>query len=118
MEKTQIAPNLFVGPQIVPDDLELLAREGFTDVVCNRPDAEHHESSGSLKMAEIAKRQGLQFHYLPISHAEPLANQAQKLSQLTAQTEAKIFAYCRSGARSTHCWSISTAGEPETGSAK
>ena len=54
MEMTQVAPNLFVGAQISEEDLAELAGEGFTDVVCNRPDAEHPGSAMASKLTEAA----------------------------------------------------------------
>ena len=52
MDMTQLTPKLFVGPQIADHDLHALARDGFTDIVCNRPDAEHPECAPSSGMAE------------------------------------------------------------------
>ncbi len=60
MKMTQLTQDLFVGPQIEEEDLSFLASQGFTDVVCNRPDAEHPESSPSSKMADVAKDLGMQ----------------------------------------------------------
>ncbi len=106
MDMTQLAPNLFVGPQIAAADLSELAREGFTDVVCNRPDAEHPETAPSAKMADIAKGLGMTFHYHPITPGNPFAEQAKHLSAIVAGPKAKVFAYCRSGTRSSNAWAL------------
>jgi sulfide:quinone oxidoreductase len=106
MEMTQLAPNLFVAAQIARDDLAILARDGFTDVVCNRPDAEHPEDPDAAAMAETASGLQLRFHYQPIVHGEPFLTQAQALKALVAQPEKKVLAYCRSGARSTRSWDL------------
>ena len=55
MDMTQLAPNLYVGPQISADDLEVLWNQGFTDVACNRPDAEHPDGATSGAMAAMAR---------------------------------------------------------------
>ncbi len=109
MDVTQLAPNLFVAPQITEDDLLLLSREGFTDVVCNRPDEEHPESATSTTMADVAKDLGLAFHYLPITPGEPFAAEARALAKVVAQPGAKVFAYCRSGTRTSNAWSLAKA---------
>ena len=109
MDMTQLAPNLFVGAQIAEQDLAELADEGFTDVVCNRPDAEHPGNAVSSKMNEVAKGLGLAFHYCPITVGEPFAMEAEKLAGVVEQPGAKVFAYCRSGVRATKAWSFAQA---------
>ena len=110
MNITELAPGFSVGPQIETDDLNELAREGFTDIVCNRPDEEHPDGPVSTQMADRAAALGLAFHYLPIVHGEPFTAQAQRLAELTGRPGAKVFAYCRSGARSANAWTLSVAG--------
>ena len=106
MDIRQLSENLFVGPQINPNDLAALARQGFTDVICNRPDNEHSKDASSAKMNALASELGLTFHYLPITPNEPFNQQAQALASLVAQGDKKLFAYCRSGARSSNAWSF------------
>ena len=104
MEIKQLTPNLVVGAQIRAEDLRTLAEKGFTDIVCNRPDEEHPEDPSSLIMEELASRLGMAFHYLPITPNAVFDRQARRLAELTATPDAKVFAYCRSGARSTNAW--------------
>ena len=113
MEMTQLAPNLFVGAQIAEEDLAELADEGFTDVVCNRPDAEHPGNAVSSNMNEVAKGLGLAFHYHPITPGEPFAAEAENLAGVVAQPGAKVFAYCRSGMRATNAWSLAQVNRTE-----
>ncbi|MBT8458583.1 MAG: TIGR01244 family phosphatase [Boseongicola sp.] len=103
---TQLAQNLFVGAQIEEEDLSGLADEGFTDVVCNRPDAEHPGSAPSSRMADTARSLGLAFHYHPITPGEPFAEEADSLSAVVARPSAKVFAYCRSGKRASDAWAL------------
>lgn len=111
MDIKQISPNLFVGPQIEETDLRELASAGFTDVVCNRPDAEHPGHAPSQRMAQIAKGLGLGFHYLPITPGEPFATQAKRLARVVAKPNAKVLAYCRSGMRAANAWSLAQANQ-------
>ena len=106
MEITHLSPNLAVGAQIGQGDLKDLARAGFTDIVCNRPDLEHPEDPDASVMEDTAKELGLAFHYLPIAPSEAYDLQAQNLARLTTRPGAKVFAYCRSGARSTRAWAL------------
>lgn len=104
MEIKQLEKNMFVGPQITMADLQILAQSGFTDVVCNRPDSEHSAESGSAALAAKAKGLGLTFHYEPMVPGQPAEGAAKSLSRLLEKPQIKVFAYCRSGARSTKAW--------------
>ena len=106
MQVSQIAENLFVCGQITEAHLALLADEGFTHVICHRPDAEHPEDAPSASMGREAGRLGMAFHYNPIVPGEPFANQAQQLAAITAKPDAKVLAYCRSGARAANAWAL------------
>ena len=106
MDMNQLAPNLFVGAQMTERDLITLAKAGFTDVVCNRPDAEHPDGATSDKMARAAAKQGLTFHYLPIIPGEDYEAEAAQLTSLVAHPKAKVFAYCRSGMRAANAHSL------------
>ncbi|KNG93896.1 hypothetical protein ATO11_10580 [Pseudaestuariivita atlantica] len=114
MDMIQIAPNLSVGPQITEDDLSDLAQAGFTDIVCNRPDEEHPEDTPSTQMAVTAEGLGMAFHYHPITPGEPFAEEAEKLARVVARPGAKVFAYCRSGARATNAWLLTQADAGQT----
>ena len=106
MHVTYMTPDFAVAPQICTQDLQWLAHEGFTDIVCNRPDAEHPEDAQSPELKVIAKGLGMRFHYLPIAPGEPFDVTAREIGRLTSRPGAKVLAYCRSGARSTAAWTL------------
>lgn len=108
MTITQLAPGFSVGGQISPEDVASLAAQGFTDIVCNRPDAEALGGPVSDMIATAASAHGIRFHYAPIAHFENPAPQVRKMAQVMAQPGARIFAYCRSGARSASAWSMAS----------
>lgn len=107
MEKHQLAQNVFIGPQISGDDLICLRNEGFTDVICNRPDEEHSEGMTAQKLGEIAARLGLSYHYHPVAMGSAFDAAAEKLGAISARPNTKVFAYCRTGARSSKIWELS-----------
>ena len=115
MEITHLTHQVAIGPQIAAEDLATLAREGFTDVVCNRPDSEHPDDPGAAEMELLAADVGLTFHYLPIAHGEPFPSQAAELAKVAARPGAKVFAYCRSGARSTNAWTLGQTMRTDAG---
>ena len=109
---TKITPRLSVGGQIGPNHLESLASEGFTDIVCNRPDAEIPGGPVSATIAKAAQALGLKFHYLPIIPGQAMVETAAVLGQIVSHPGSKVFAYCRSGARSASAWQMAKAIVP------
>lgn len=113
MDITDLSPSFSVGAQIGPEDVAALARRGFTDIVCNRPDAEHPDGPGSATIADAASRHGLTFHYLPITPGQPFDAEAQRLATVASRSGAKVFAYCRSGARASNAWALTRPVEAD-----
>ncbi len=104
-----LTPEFAVSPQISPEDVTVLAEQGFKVVICNRPDG---ETPGQTPFAEIQKLcldQGLAFHYLPMITREDALAHVPKLQQIMAQQPGKVFAYCRSGTRSSILWQAAQA---------
>ncbi len=106
MKITQLHPQLSVGAQITLDDIRPLAASGFTDIVCNRPDSEVSEELLSGEFSNAAKAAGLRFHYRPIDPGAHAIEQGQFIAAIVRSPDARVFAYCRSGARSTLAWSL------------
>ena len=94
-----LSVTMSVGPQIELEDLRSIAEAGYTDVVCNRPDAEHLDGAVSRLVARAAADLGLRFHYLPIEPTQTPQTQSEALADILAQANTRVFAYCRSGAR-------------------
>jgi len=109
-----VTPTYSVSPQISHEDLEQAAEQGFTTVICNRPDTEVQADLQSERMRETAERLGLKFVYNPVSPQgltyENLDIQADAIDRATGP----VLAYCRSGRRSTLCWSFLQAGRMAT----
>lgn len=101
MELTSLSNAFWVSPQIVVSDLAGLANDGYTDVICYRPDDEHPEETSSARIAQACEVLGLSFHYHPIVPGEPFEDAARMLAKLMFTPDIKICAYCRSGARAT-----------------
>jgi len=100
MNYAQIADNYWVAPQIEIADITKLKLEGFDVVVCNRPDGEElNQPTFSDIEAECAD-QGMEFHFLPMNGPNFSEEQVQTVKSLI-NAEKKIFAYCRSGNRSS-----------------
>jgi len=110
MNVTTLAERFAVSGQIAPQEVAELAAMGFTDVVCNRPDVEVAGGPDSAVIGAATMAAGLRFHYMPVSHGPMPQDHAEALRDLMVSSDARVLAYCRSGARSTALWTL--AGSP------
>lgn len=106
-----ITEKYAVSPQITQAAMPQLAELGFTDVICNRPDAENGPDEQHDVMQKAAEAAGLTFHFLPLVHQSLLERQnAEKQKAVIDAAEGKVFAYCASGNRSSVVWALGQAG--------
>lgn len=106
----KITDTYTASGQISADDVEAIAAAGFRAVVCNRPD---HEDPGQPTAAEIAaacERHGLAFHHIPISGNQLSIEMVEAMRNVISSTNGPVFAYCRSGARSSVVWRYAAMG--------
>lgn len=111
MQLKPLTPQLSVTPQIAPEDLPALAAQGFTTLICNRPDGEQAGQPDHDTMAAAAQAAGLRYAYLPVVSGQVTAEQGQAFGELLAQAGGPVAAYCRTGTRSTILWALSQAGQ-------
>ena len=110
MDIRQITEDYAVSPQIQPDDLQTLANEGFTRVICNRPDAEVSGDEVSDAIAAACSAAGLDFVAIPMDHSGLTPEMLAEHREAVESAEGKTLAYCRSGTRSCHIWALGQAG--------
>lgn len=115
MDLKQVEHNYSVAGQITEADLVGLKAAGFTTVICNRPDSEIEPALHARFMAAEAARLGLHFVYNPIAGSGMTMDNltAQSVAMMTAQ--GPVFAYCRSGMRSTTAWALLKARDLPVG---
>ena len=113
MDIRRITPDYAVSPQIAPGDLPAIAAEGFTTVLCNRPDAEVplELQAQALKIATEAA--GLRFEILPLVH-DTLAQSVDQQMAMISASNGPVLAYCASGTRCSIIWSLGQVGHMET----
>lgn len=102
----QIAPNFSASPQIRASDVARAAAEGFTIILCNRPDGEMIGQPAAAEIAQAATEHGLAFQHLPVKM--PVIDPGHVATTAAALNEegAKVLAYCASGTRSTIVWAM------------
>ncbi|MEZ0495897.1 TIGR01244 family sulfur transferase [Sphingomonas sp. IW22] len=111
----RIDDRISVAPQIRPDELADIAAQGFRAIVNNRPDGEEAGQPSDAEMRDAAQAAGLSYAAIPITHAGFSHPQIDAMTQLLADADGPVLAYCRSGTRSCNLWALSAAkagGDP------
>lgn len=114
MDIRPIAEGYAVSPQIAPEDIPEIAAQGFTTVICNRPDAENPVELQAGAIRAAAEAAGLRFV------ENPMAGGGLTMAHIDAQRAAideadgPVLAYCASGNRSTILWALANAGRRPT----
>jgi uncharacterized protein (TIGR01244 family) len=110
MDARRIAAEFVVSGQIQTSDLPEIAKAGFKSVICNRPDHEQPGQPASAEIEAAAKAAGLAFRDIPVSGAfGPTPDNLQATIEALNTLPRPIFAYCRSGARSTNLYGLAVA---------
>ncbi|MEQ8392798.1 MAG: TIGR01244 family sulfur transferase [Thalassospira sp.] len=110
METKKISSGFSVSPQINPADVKEIAKLGFRAIVCNRPDGEGVDQPTFEEISSAAKEAGLEVRYQPIVSGKVSDDDAKDFGCLFDELPKPVFAYCRTGTRSTTLWSLSQAG--------
>ena len=100
MNLRKVSDDYSIAEQIHERHLPDLAGDGYTDVVCNRPDHEDPEQPAFADLSAAAERHGLNFHHIPIDASGIDSLHEEKLSVVLAAAEGKVLAFCKSGMRS------------------
>ena len=105
MNIKQLSPDYSVSAQIQPRDIAELKAAGFKSVICNRPD---HEDPGQPSLADIsaaAQAAGLEFRHVPVISGQMTAQNVEDQARALEELPKPVFAYCRSGTRSSNLYS-------------
>lgn len=97
-----------VDGQITVDDIAKLKAMGVTHIVNNRPDDEDVGQPASDEIEAAAKAAGLTYRHIPIVRGMgPSDVEAMRAAIREAEAAGgKLFAFCRSGNRSTLAWAV------------
>lgn len=103
MEYRRINDEFAVTGQITAEDVATIKAAGYKSIISNRPDAE----DGTVPHDGIeaaAKAAGLDFRYIPVVSGAITPDDVEKMADALEEMDGPIFAYCRSGARSTNLY--------------
>lgn len=114
MDIHRVEPDFAVASQLQPEDMADLARQGFSAVICNRPDGEEPGQPAVQMMRDAAQRAGLAFHHIPVSGGDFPDAAVSAFHAVRKGTEGPVLAYCRTGTRSI---TLETLANPQARSA-
>lgn len=98
-EPTKVNDQLSVAAQISLDDFTAFAKSGYATVMNNRPDNEEPGQLDHVTAEAEAKKQGLNYVYLPIVSSAISRKDVHDFQNLLLREGKPILAHCRSGTR-------------------
>ena len=102
----QLDEKTLVDGQIAPADIETLKAMGVTLIVNNRPDGEDSNQPTSDEIEAAAREAGLDYRHVPIARGLGPSDIEAMREAMHSVGEGKLFAFCRSGNRSTLAWAV------------
>lgn len=109
IDARKLTDQFTAAPQIDPEDLAELKARGFSHVVNNRPDNEVPESHQAAAMADAATAAGLGYSAIAVSPSGITRDNADAMLAALSGAPGPVFAWCRSGTRSTNVWALAEA---------
>jgi uncharacterized protein (TIGR01244 family) len=111
MMLNKIIEDYVVSDQITEEDIEQLKEAGFKTIFCNRPDNEEQNQVTVKSIQDKAIESGLNFIHQPVIGGQISQNDIDQFSDYYDAAEKPIFAYCRTGTRSSMLWALSESGK-------
>lgn len=111
MDFKKIDDRISVAPQIQIADLPAIASLGFKTLVANRPDNEEPGQPLMAGIEEAARENGLQWVYMPVAPGNISDSEVERFGTMIRSADGPVLAFCRSGARCTMLWALSSAGD-------
>jgi sulfide:quinone oxidoreductase len=107
MSVYKLTESLSVAAQITPQDIFGLSAQGFTTVVCNRPDGESPGQAGMDEMEAACRDADVLFIRYPVDVLNFPGADLEGLGTLFDDPNQRVLAYCRSGTRCANLWILS-----------
>ncbi|QNP45465.1 TIGR01244 family phosphatase [Sphingomonas sediminicola] len=106
----QLDEKVLVSGQIRPEDVAALVGEGVTMLVNNRPDGEEPDQPLGMDIEKAARAAGIEYRAIPIIRGIGPAD-AQAMQDAIKAAKGKVFAFCRTGTRSSLAWALAKNDE-------
>ena len=108
----KLSDTVAVSAQIHAVDMAHIAAAGYQVVINNRPDGEAPGQPSSDEMQAAALSAGLEYHYYPLNAFNYPGADVPAMADLFDGSR-PVFAFCRSGTRSSNLWISSRAASEQ-----
>lgn len=108
----QLTETLSVAAQVTPQDIPNIAAQGFSAVVCNRPDGEVPDQASMDAIEAACNDANLLFVRYPVDALNFPGPDLEGLGELFDDAGQRVLAYCRTGTRCANLW-VATRSEEE-----
>ncbi|EHH68853.1 bifunctional protein tyrosine phosphatase family protein/NAD(P)/FAD-dependent oxidoreductase [Gluconobacter morbifer] len=116
MPVRRLSETYAVSPQITPEEIPQLKKDGFHSILCVRPDGESPGQPTAQDIADAARAEGLGFASIPVvAGTLPDAETVQAMRKALGTLTGPVLGYCRSGTRAAQLWALAQAGTRGTG---
>lgn len=106
--KTVIPGNFAVAAQPTPQDLTILAEQGYKTIINNRPDNEAQNQPKAEDMRTAAAKHGLDYIHIPVTLNTISKSDIDAFRDALQKSPGPAIAHCGSGKRAYLLWA---AGE-------
>ncbi len=100
----ELPGDVFIGGQILPLQMEVLAGQGVMTFINNRPDMEAHLQPLSETFSDTAQTLGVDYQHIPMAGGGLTPSLIKATQTAYAEMPRPIFAFCASGMRSAALW--------------
>ncbi|SPF76230.1 Beta-lactamase hydrolase-like protein [Aliiroseovarius pelagivivens] len=109
MQTRKLDDTITVSHQIAIEDVQAIRDQGFTLLMCNRPDGEDPGQPNWADVQAAAEAVGLKTAFLPVSSREDAIAMREPFLVEMAAADGPVFAYCRTGTRCEILWTLSNS---------
>ena len=111
MQLNKIIDDYVVSEQVTVDDIQTIKEAGFKTIFCNRPDNEEINQVTVESIKNAAVENGLKFIHQPVIGGQITQVDVDQFGEYFDASEKPIFAYCRTGTRSSMLCALSELGK-------
>jgi len=104
MDYRQINDDYAVTGQIATSDIDQIRAAGYRSIICNRPDDEQPDQPSAAEIAAAAAAADIVFRHIPVISGQMTEADVMAMAEALDEIPGPVFAYCRSGARSTNIY--------------
>lgn len=101
-----IDEEVAVSGQITVEQVQAIADAGYKSLICNRPDGEAPDQTDVVAIEAAAIAAGLAFRNIPVLGTGMTIDNVEMTRTALDELDRPIYAYCRSGARSTNVYNM------------